>query len=1022
MGDASAPEGATVIPANAAWVDTGVIVKEGEPVSISAGGRIIVSPDIRTRQDETSVGPAGTFHFSDDISEQTFPLPGGGRGPAPCYALIGRIDDGPCFFVGERKSWVADRSGRLWLGVNDYDVSDNRGQFHAEITKPQILQPVGYQEVVATDTEVGTPTPESSVVVIYVDGLRPDVVREMAAMGHIPNIKTLFLEGGAWMNNAFTAFPSDTITSNGTMWTGCFSDRHGLKGQVRFSRHRLVSESYLDPLGPNRSSRLLKPQGIDQVVRQAQAASIRTFKGEAESQQWQQTTSTDIPPLYAHLRDNGTDWATGILPMMTEVPPLLWTRSMARHMPFFNSQDAWKYVDDANTHFAVRQLIPRNKPVTIIWLPETDSVSHKLCRGQFGMTRRTIAQADLLIGQIVNELNAQDRYRNTYLILVSDHGHHGGQKSHLMHFDIANHLFYQPREVTTDGRWVGGGLGLSVRQHRAWNRHQEDGRREFVFVDGDSDGAARVFFPRQSYRSNDWSGPNSPGQLLNYQLSTHLPAVNLVEAVLSARAVNGRGVVESPIDLVLMKLTDDSILISTADRGKAIVHRRRNDKGDFVYKYTPVTNLQPTTDGRVVYQPVDYPQRDPLGLLKYLQPEVLKYYYDEKAWLQGTLRSDYPDSIVTLTRHMLWQENLRAREQEYAPDLVVTARSGWYFGTQSSPGTMHGYPLADAMHASWFVHGPNVRRGTRVETPCRLVDLTPTILQMIGVETPEGTFDGSPVTNIYQPAIQQTARVSQPVYWQDVDLQAWKSLNYAPVTAYAQQPRTINHPSSPYDLNNMAYNVLSVGELSVFRLFDDVLSPLTDGTQPIAAKIDEVDQRVRRSRKHWVVEGAQALNIPEATVGDYSFTSLGNLKRVDGVIDWAQERTQNLDAKISAPAGRTHTPGSRTIHKAIDSSQLAFWEVYRFAQRVAIEILDETLLSGIENGTDKMLNAFNRLPDEVIVDDPGNAHIVSEPIEQGDTVDTTDAHTRENGGTRESTIDASPQQAAAVSLDHPAMN
>ncbi len=61
------------------------------------------------------------------------------------------------------------------------------------------------------------------------------------------------------MQNAFTGFPSDTITSNGTMWTGCFSDRHGLKGQVSFSRRTLESKSYLDPMGPSRSARHVGP-------------------------------------------------------------------------------------------------------------------------------------------------------------------------------------------------------------------------------------------------------------------------------------------------------------------------------------------------------------------------------------------------------------------------------------------------------------------------------------------------------------------------------------------------------------------------------------------------------------------------------------------------------------------------------------------------------------------------------------------------------------------------------------------
>src|SRR5262249_5746815 len=158
-----------------------------------------------------------------------------------------------------------------------------------------------------------------------------------------------------------------------------------------------------------------------------------------------------------YMRGRGQDWATGILPIMTDMPPILWTRSMTRFLPYLQSQEAWRYVDDANTHYAIRHLLRQYQPVTIIWLPETDSVSHKECRGQFGSTRRTIARADKLVGEVMDELAAQNRLESTYFILVSDHGHVGGQSTHLSRFDIANEFFYASRQVTSGRRWVGGG-------------------------------------------------------------------------------------------------------------------------------------------------------------------------------------------------------------------------------------------------------------------------------------------------------------------------------------------------------------------------------------------------------------------------------------------------------------------------------------------------------------------------------------------------------------------------------------
>ena len=210
------------------------------------------------------------------------------------------------------------------------------------------------------------------------------------------------------------------------------------------------------------------------------------------------------------------------------------------------------------------------------------------------------------------------------------------------------------------------------------------------------------------------------------------------------------------------------------------------------------------------------------------------------------------------------------------------------------------------------------------------------------------------------------------MYWQDVDLRAWQSLKYQPMNQYQHMPISINRPDSAFDLNNAIYNVVSIGDLSVFRVFDDVLFPLTDRKRFLTQAVDRADDRGRRSRHKWVSEGATAVNVPELSVGDYSATSLGNLRRANGVIDWFQQRGKELDRKLAGPIGRTQLPTTRVVHKTIDTAQDGFWEVYRFAQRVVIEVLDEMILNGIENGTDRAINGFRRLPAEVIVDGSGS--------------------------------------------------
>ena len=443
----------------------------------------------------------------------------------------------------------------------------------------------------------------------YIDGLRPDVVKEMAAMGHLPNINRLFIESGVWMSNAFTGFPSDTITSNGTMWTGCFSDRHGLKGQVSFSRRTLRIEIVPRPDGSVAQRSRTRPPGPRPPLergRKSGRADDRRRRGQPPVAARQ---TTGVPPIYEHLRQNGTDWSTGALPVMNDFPPVPWSRSLTKYVPYLQYHKSWRYIDDANADYAQNFLFERKSPVTIIWLPETDSVSHHdYSRGQFGTTRRTIARADVLIGQMVEEIAGRGQFDRTYFVLCSDHGHHGGRTMHLAHFDIANEFFYKPRVVSTDGTWVGGGLGLSVRQHRFWNKHPEDKAVNFVWLDADSDGAGRIFLPNQFYKSGQWYGKPRPADLLAYRIADTVAPVNLIGSLTATQAVHSDGTTQHPIDLVLAKLTNDSILIATQDRGNAVIHRKLNDKGKWVYRYLVVDHLRPTADGGIAYDEIQRPR------------------------------------------------------------------------------------------------------------------------------------------------------------------------------------------------------------------------------------------------------------------------------------------------------------------------------------------------------------------------------------------------------------------------------
>jgi hypothetical protein len=109
----------TVQAANA-WTDTGVTVRTGQMIYLSATGRVRWGPG---RQD----GPAGE---SGSPRNDARPMPG--RAAA---ALIGRIgESADYFFIGNNAEGIRMRSsGRLYLGINDDMLGDNSGSFRVTV-------------------------------------------------------------------------------------------------------------------------------------------------------------------------------------------------------------------------------------------------------------------------------------------------------------------------------------------------------------------------------------------------------------------------------------------------------------------------------------------------------------------------------------------------------------------------------------------------------------------------------------------------------------------------------------------------------------------------------------------------------------------------------------------------------------------------------------------------------------------------------------------------------------------------
>jgi hypothetical protein len=114
------------VPGNSRGIDTGVELRSGDQVSVSATGTVIAG----RRAGEVS--PDGGRVSGLGIVS-AYPVPNAGVG-----ALIGyiRLTSGQAtapFVIGSQQSFAAQADGRLFLLVNDDNYSDNSGSFTARI-------------------------------------------------------------------------------------------------------------------------------------------------------------------------------------------------------------------------------------------------------------------------------------------------------------------------------------------------------------------------------------------------------------------------------------------------------------------------------------------------------------------------------------------------------------------------------------------------------------------------------------------------------------------------------------------------------------------------------------------------------------------------------------------------------------------------------------------------------------------------------------------------------------------------
>jgi Ca2+-binding EF-hand superfamily protein len=103
------------------WTDSGIAVRAGDVLTFNVTGNIQLSDDSNDR-----AGVAGSVNNRRAPDAPVLNQLAGG--------LIANIDNYGPIFIGGRRTFTVPVNGRLYLGVNDDHLADNRGEFIVNLT------------------------------------------------------------------------------------------------------------------------------------------------------------------------------------------------------------------------------------------------------------------------------------------------------------------------------------------------------------------------------------------------------------------------------------------------------------------------------------------------------------------------------------------------------------------------------------------------------------------------------------------------------------------------------------------------------------------------------------------------------------------------------------------------------------------------------------------------------------------------------------------------------------------------
>lgn len=601
---------------------------------------------------------------------------------------------------------------------------------------------------------------DQPVVMLLIDGLRPDRFRQAAKDGLIPNLKKYFIDEGHEFNSYTTR--SLTLPSWGTIFTGHTPDQHGVRSNTPISRTKIQPRSnYTDirkdlvsiyETGNNRSLEHLKESGVKW---------LGDYYAEAE-------TITNYMPYSRGLNLPFTQIGEIALDKIDEIT--------------FGSLGGALALDIASVERAIDQIKdePGKHKLIMNWFASVDSASHHNNESLDEIYK----EIDNSFEKLVRVLQADPVLRDAHIFLVSDHGMRGGHEHkgtdlNLFPYDVfMKNTSFNLTTFFTGDYFLNRDYEFVVKTFESPTpKHDLYFLKEFqihpfdyiyrgksnnqgepnVLLDTSGDALAQIYLKSPT---NEWEERPSFYDLENYPLNGH--KYNLIKDLMDFKLLSV--VLNDPrlrLDLfqrtgfkpveyfatwlkdknrvkelshkmnIREELSREPIIIMNEESGAIIFSKKAG--GIELFRYIPFKSFSQTANGDYL---INHGQlsRDILG---YGNVETFRYknWYSERELLHLFKDHQYPNAITSLTKLLTLDSSIQgnSNRQDERPDFVLLARPGFNFNSSYSTEGDHGAIERAQVKHSVFLTKLGDKDSFEYKdstTPVMAKDILPTVLKI----------------------------------------------------------------------------------------------------------------------------------------------------------------------------------------------------------------------------------------------------------------------------------------------------